>query len=343
MANLARARIDRSLSSFEPRPSLAHRLRGGLGAFALIALAAIAAGCSASDEDTGTSADELSGGWILPSAVAEIGEGVSIHYENPGAWNGGRGCSGKFRDGSRALGRELMTRFGQIKSIGGYACRRNTANSANISVHGTGKALDIFIPMKGGSANSALGDPVANWLVVHSVEIGVQYIIWNRTQWRANGTNTARYTGPVPHIDHIHAEITEKAARLQTPFFNEMRQEGPSAEGANGTGAPGETAGDETTGDIAVFDPNRAADPAEADPVADDPNAVPDMEDAEPGEQDSLGTGVRDVGADGAPLASKPLVGGCAASPVKTSRESSGASLALVLGAALVMRRRRPR
>lgn len=297
-------------------------------------LSGTAAGCSADSDDQGTSADEVGGGWRLPSAVAEAGSRVSIRYESAGSWNGGRSCSGKFREGSKALGRELMTRFGQIRSIGGYSCRRNTANASSMSVHGTGKALDIMIPTRGGRANSEAGDPIANWLVTHAAEIGVQLLIWNRTTWRSNGSNTNRYSGPNPHVDHIHAEITEKAARRQMPFFNQMVQDGPVTDQplASGEPAPGGT-----NGDIAVFDPNDNSAQETADP-----NAGPDVEDSDPGEEDSLGVGTRNVeGYNGPYGESKPLVGGCAATPVGTSRESMIGSLALMLAVAFVERRRR--
>ncbi|MEZ4464481.1 MAG: hypothetical protein R3F43_08225 [bacterium] len=62
----------------------------------------------------------------------------------------------------------------------GYACRQ-IRGSSGMSVHGTGRALDIFVPLSGGAADNDLGDPIANWLVEHA-EIGVQ-LIWDRTIW----------------------------------------------------------------------------------------------------------------------------------------------------------------
>ncbi len=312
--------------------------RSSLASFGWIVLvlsgAGSIAGCSADSNEEGTSGDEVGGGWRLPRAVAEAGSRVSIRYENAGSWNGGRNCSGKFREGSKALGRELMTKFGQVRSIGGYSCRRNTANASSMSVHGTGKALDIMIPTRGGRANSEAGDAVANWLVTHAAEIGVQLLIWNRTTWRSNGNNTNRYSGPNPHVDHIHAEITEKAARRQMPFFNRMVADGVVTDQPLATGQPN---ADGTNGDIAVFDPNDNAAQENADP-----NATPDLEDSDPGEEDSLGTGTRNVDDYNGPYGeSKPLVGGCAATPVTTSRESMISSLGLMLAVAFVTRRRR--
>ena len=60
------------------------------------------------------------------------------------------------------------------------------------------------------------------WLVMNAQRIGVQLIIWNRMVWRSNGSNTGPYTGPNPHTDHIHVEITNVAARKGTPWFASM-------------------------------------------------------------------------------------------------------------------------
>ena len=108
-----------------------------------------------------------------------------------------------------------------LSSVGGYSCRRNTADTARMSVHGTGRALDVFIPKAGNTADNAHGDKVANWLVVHAQQIGVQLIIWDRSIWRANGTNAGAYGGPHPHDDHIHVELTNEAAANTALWFSD--------------------------------------------------------------------------------------------------------------------------
>src|SRR6185369_9333005 len=97
----------------------------------------------------------------------------------------------------------------------------NTANTSQMSVHGSGRALDIMIPTDHGDADNGVGDAIANWLITNSHTIGVQYLIWDHTQWSASrSTGRVRpYTGPIPHIDHIHAEITIEPSREETPFF----------------------------------------------------------------------------------------------------------------------------
>jgi peptidoglycan hydrolase-like protein with peptidoglycan-binding domain len=171
------------------------------------------------DDSKGTTRPQ----WQLPDSVRQAGEHQYVRYDSPPAWTGQPGnCSGTFTTGARILKKYLEQKFHAISEIGGYSCRKNSANSKETSVHGVGRALDIHFPMVSGMANSQAGDPVANWLVEHAQEIGIQYIIWNRTKWNGstkNGRKDGRYGGPNPHIDHIHAELNLDAAARRTPWF----------------------------------------------------------------------------------------------------------------------------
>jgi hypothetical protein len=144
-----------------------------------------------------------------------------VPYDDVPAWDGGAHCSGGFTDGGRTLSSYLREHFDGISSIGGYSCRQNTANPAKMSVHGSGRALDIMIPLSSGAADNDVGDEIANWLIAHSTEIGVQYLIWDRTQWSGSRTSdrVRPYTGPNPHIDHLHVEITLEASREETAWY----------------------------------------------------------------------------------------------------------------------------
>ncbi len=179
--------------------------------------------CSAlTGDDSESSADgvSISGRWRLPASVADEGAKMRVTYTGAPIWNP-RSCAGGPKRGTMVLGRFLENNYSAITSVGGYACRRNTANGRRMSVHGTGRALDIFIPTVGGRADNTKGDALANWLVLNSEKIGVQLIIWDRSQWQANGRNDRAYSGPNPHVDHLHVEITPQAASQQTPFFSE--------------------------------------------------------------------------------------------------------------------------
>jgi hypothetical protein len=91
-----------------------------------------------------------------------------------------------------------------------------------MSVHGTGRAIDVFIPLSRGDADNTLGDEVANWLVSNAQAIGVQLVIWDRSSWngsRSSGSKLRAYGGPHPHHDHLHVELNTDGAARRTPWF----------------------------------------------------------------------------------------------------------------------------
>lgn len=189
----------------------------------LAVVTALVAACSGT-EGTGESESGLAeaGRWSIPADVKTVGARVRLTYDAAPRWSGPAACGGKLLVGSKKLGQHLMASFDGIESIGGYACRRNTADGSRMSVHGTGRALDVMIPRIGGKADNTRGDKIANWLVLNSQRIGVQLIIWDRTVWRANGTNDAQYGGPHPHDDHLHVELTDEGGAATTPWFSDM-------------------------------------------------------------------------------------------------------------------------
>ena len=163
------------------------------------------------------------GSWVLPPAVRAAGDRQTVPYDSPPAWANGAHCSG-FTDGAAELRRHILASFSGVRSIGGSACRPNTANPSETSVHGVGRALDIMIPTIGGRAASGVGDPIANWLVQNAAALGVQYVIWNRTRWSGSRTpRVAPYGGPSPHADHIHVELNLAGSRRETPWFMRRR------------------------------------------------------------------------------------------------------------------------
>lgn len=183
--------------------------------------------------------------WALPPDVSAAGEHQFIRYDGAPPWNDGRGCATSLSAGARALGAYIRANFPGVRDIGGLACRPNTANAAQMSVHGSGRALDIMIPPIERRANSAVGDPIANWLVQNAERLGVQYIIWNRTQWRGrgDGRRDSTYTGPNPHADHIHVELNRDGAARSTPsasFANSVGAAERAPTSSSASPAPGQ-------------------------------------------------------------------------------------------------------
>ena len=144
-------------------------------------------------------------------------------------------CSGRAQSGAIKFGAFIRNHFGNgmdLRVPGDgiqiYNCR-SVRGGRSRSVHGDGRAVDIFIPtLPGGVADNAKGDPIANWLATNAEFIGIQYIIWDRTSFKSNrGEQSKCYSGTHPHNDHIHVELTWAAAREDTPFFQSTSPEPP--------------------------------------------------------------------------------------------------------------------
>src|SRR5687767_8209725 len=121
-------------------------MRRHLAALCLVSM--LAPGCLAREE-LGLAEGEarIPGPWVLPPDVRRQGETQSVRYDGAPPWDGGRHCSGGILPGTREVGAYLMRRFPQIRVAGGYSCRQNTADLSRTSVHGTGRALDLMLPL----------------------------------------------------------------------------------------------------------------------------------------------------------------------------------------------------
>lgn len=183
------------------------------------------------DEPTGSSTDAIGSRW-QPPQTSQTGT-----YTDGPPWNGGRSCSGGLKPGARARGDQLAARFG-ISDVQGYACRPNTANKSQLSMHGTGRALDIMV-------KGAKGEKVADYIVQNANALGFQLVIWNRTVWKVTpGGGTSRaYTGPNPHTDHVYTEMTAAAASSASSPVP------PTEEGDGATPPGGNTGAGECTRD----------------------------------------------------------------------------------------------
>ncbi len=183
-------------------------------------------GCA---DETETRTHELAtaGFWAPPAATLALADTYNIQNVQAGPWIGESGCGGSFLEGTRIFRQWLYDNWEQTSTIGGYSCRP-IANSSSMSVHATGRALDIMLPRDtsqsyNNSADNDLGDPIANWLLEHAEEVGIQLIIWDNMIWssgRAPGERLRVYTNDNKHVDHIHMELNPEAAGLGTPWFS---------------------------------------------------------------------------------------------------------------------------
>lgn len=177
------------------------------------------------------------GSWSPPAGVLARGDAQNVARQGPPRIaDGGRcastnpwacscvhpACSPGL-PGTLDFAAFLRRRFPQITAAGGFeCCRQNTGDTDYLSVHSIGRAIDLMIPQINGDADNTAGDEVANWLMEHAQEIGVQQIVWDRASWnptRAPGSRLRPYGGPIPHTDHIHVELNLDGANRRTPFF----------------------------------------------------------------------------------------------------------------------------
>lgn len=225
-------------------------------AMRMVAGVVVGLGCAAVPEDSDDWIDNdeeaiaVAGRWIPTAEATAAGNRQFVRYDGAGAWNGGRNCSGSFLPGTRELGDYLRRNFRGVSSYSGYACRQNTAAPGQLSVHGTGRAIDVFIPLSRGQADNTLGDEVANWLISNAQSIGVQLVIWDRSSWNASrpaGSKLSPYGGPHPHHDHLHVELNLDGAQRRTPWFRGGSLAPPTPSPGGSATTPSSPGGSATT------------------------------------------------------------------------------------------------
>lgn len=158
-----------------------------------------------------------------PGAWPNTFVGATGDSRGTGWFPGGTGGRNNFPDAglkpaAAALNDIIGQAFPQIKDIGGYRANDPYPD------HPSGRALDIMVPDK------ATGDQVNAWLQQNAQAIGLDYSLWNQTNWKPGQGGTPMEDRGSPtenHMDHVHAMLAETAQALT---------------GANGLTAPGSTA-----------------------------------------------------------------------------------------------------
>ncbi|MDQ3369206.1 MAG: hypothetical protein M3680_27585 [Myxococcota bacterium] len=178
------------------------------------------------DDDHAGARASHAGRWQPPASTLGIGDSQSLPYL------GASGCSPtqSLLPGTRDIANMLRASFPGAASYGGYFCRKIVGGSG-WSVHSTGRAIDLFVPLAGGQADNDLGDPIANWLVENAEYVGVSFVVWDRGSWGAHrpaGAKHKTYTGLHPHHDHLHIEVTPAAGASTTRWFTDGK---PAANG----------------------------------------------------------------------------------------------------------------
>jgi MYXO-CTERM domain-containing protein len=221
-------------------------------------------GCSAEDTElsdigVGRARHALAqpGPWQIPADTLAIGDTMQIEYTGAGPWVGEAGCYPGMTPGNSLLRDYIYANFPQTYSIGGYACRHIVGNPNVMSVHATGRALDIMIHTIDEEADNDLGDAIGNWLIENAEYIGIQYIIWDLFTWGGHkpaGEKDNAYGGSHPHNDHLHVELSlEMSASTELWFLDDVTP--PVIEGCAAIPIEGAVI-DETDTCFRAFGPN---------------------------------------------------------------------------------------
>jgi hypothetical protein len=108
----------------------------------------------------------------------------------------------------------LLLRFPNARSWGIYSGRNTVLG--NLSAHAEGRALDV-------GCSITVGNRIVDYLLALRYQdedgnwhrgpagLGISVIIHNRVIYSAKSPTGRRYDGD-PHTDHVHIEMTRKAA-----------------------------------------------------------------------------------------------------------------------------------
>lgn len=133
-----------------------------------------------------------------------------------GGWFGGGGHPAGFppRDvgsdkgltpTSSEVKKTISTLFPQINDIGGWR------PPDGFNEHSSGQALDVMIPGAGTPAGKALGDQIRDYVMKNAKSLGVDYALWQQTQWNPDGSHSGMENRGSPtqnHMDHVHIHTT---------------------------------------------------------------------------------------------------------------------------------------
>lgn len=131
-------------------------------------------------------------------------------------------CSGRPMIGTARLQLGILNRFDRALDYGIYNCRSSTSNAAVPSIHSDGRAGDTGFPVSSGQPH-AQGFQLLELLRTNATYLGIMGIIWDRRRFDARTPWGRAYTGPNPHVDHVHWEQHPTlAVSLTTETVNRM-------------------------------------------------------------------------------------------------------------------------
>ena len=151
-----------------------------------------------------------------PSGASARVPGTSSFYaKNPLVKydNAGKKCVKGMTAGAKSLKKFINKTYRPVVTeIGDFKCRPNTADPTQLSVHSSGRALDVHVNAHT-RAGLKTGNIIRDYMIANSTRLGIQTVIWNGKVWSSDKNGLREYTGPYPHDDHLHIEINKKASK----------------------------------------------------------------------------------------------------------------------------------
>lgn len=140
--------------------------------------------------------------WFPPQDVLAAGESARVGYRLGSIVQEGESTQKSIPNSLHALRDWVVARHPEVSS-GGMRRSPEKPNTPGRrrDPHEEGIAIDFM---------THNGDSLANWLVSHAQEIGIQYVLWNKYEWSAShlGPRWENYTGAESHDDHVHMELS---------------------------------------------------------------------------------------------------------------------------------------
>ena len=148
--------------------------------------------------------------WNPPQAVIDAGNRSQSQYNPYRRIQSGEETQLRVWPAVKRFRDVVMTLFRGFSSGGmKRSPRREPVVGRVRDPHEEGRAIDFM------TRNPSVGDPLANWLVLHANELGIQLVMWRGTEWSASSylPKFERITGN-PHNDHIHIEFNDTVREL---------------------------------------------------------------------------------------------------------------------------------
>jgi len=127
----------------------------------------------------------------------------------------------------------IESAFPGVNSIGGWRPPDITANGT-FTEHSSGQAIDVMVPNWNTPQGKSYGEQIKAYALANASSLGVDYVLWQQTQWNADGSSSAMSDRGSPtqnHMDHVHIHTAKGSTSSAAA--------GGQAPGSNAHGAPG--------------------------------------------------------------------------------------------------------